>query len=199
MERGRVAAVSGRPARPFTPKRQFRKEEDDMIMQMVNESAGCLCWEYIAGALKNRSARQCRERYCQYLRYPDLNTETWTAEEDVVLIEQVHAQGQKWRAIAPFFTGRSPVMVKNRWASLKRRNGGRRPELPSRASEHVSVHPVVPLTIAELCNGPIPTRTSSFPGLLADMESIPHQFTVFGSIPDSCSGFPSRPSPEGTA
>jgi hypothetical protein len=69
----------------------------------------------------HRTARQCRERYKNYLS-PIYRNNPWTDEEEAVLAEKVKELGQKWSAIARFFEGRSDVNVKNHWAAMQSRN-----------------------------------------------------------------------------
>jgi len=46
-----------------------------------------------------RSAKQCRERWNNYLD-PTKKRESWTAEEDLALVRCVMERGKKWSAIA---------------------------------------------------------------------------------------------------
>ena len=95
---------------------RFTKEEDELLKQLVN-SPKQLKWSEIARYLNNRTARQCRERYNNYLR-PNLINGPWTKEEDDLLLELFESNGPKWALISQKFNSRSPVNVKNRHASL---------------------------------------------------------------------------------
>jgi hypothetical protein len=64
-----------------------------------------------------RNARQCRERYKNYLS-PQFHNDPWTPAEERLLTEKVKELGQKWSKIATFFKGRSDVNVKNQWAAI---------------------------------------------------------------------------------
>jgi hypothetical protein len=79
-----------------------------------------LDWGQIAAEMRDRTQRQCRERYKNYLA-PDLKCASWTPAEDQTLRDRVAEYGPKWAAIATFFEERSDVSVKNRWAVIKSR------------------------------------------------------------------------------
>jgi hypothetical protein len=64
--------------------------------------------------MPTRSARQCRDRYKNYL-IDDLVTEAWAPQEDAVIVEKFHEIGPKWVEISKFLNGRSGNHVKNRW------------------------------------------------------------------------------------
>jgi hypothetical protein len=70
--------------------------------------------------MPDRTARQCKERWINYLS-PALNTAAWTPEEDRLLLEKQRDYGSKWAQIAKFFPNRTDGMVKNRFNRLQRR------------------------------------------------------------------------------
>jgi hypothetical protein len=67
----------------------------------------------------DRSPRQCRERYTNYLS-PTIRTDPWTDEEDALLLEKINDLGHAWSAIARSSNRRSSSDVKNRWFSQLR-------------------------------------------------------------------------------
>ena len=95
---------------------RFTKAEDELLRQLA-ESQKNPKWSEIAHQLKGRTARQCRERYNNYLR-PDLINGPWTPEEDESLIRLYEMHGPKWALISRSFESRSPVNVKNRHSTL---------------------------------------------------------------------------------
>jgi hypothetical protein len=101
-------------------RHKFLKAEDDVLRGLVGRF-GEQNWNIIASFMKRRSARQCRERYKNYL-YPGVNTRPWLPEEEELLTAKVAEFGQKWAKITPFFEGRSDVNVKNHWAAILSRN-----------------------------------------------------------------------------
>jgi hypothetical protein len=64
--------------------------------------------------MSNRTARQCRQRYKNYLA-DDRQPVGWTAEEEHMVIAKYEEIGPKWVQIAKFLPGRSGNDVKNRW------------------------------------------------------------------------------------
>ena len=97
-------------------RQKFTPEEDIRLKQLVAE-LGTKAWKKVSARMPDRTTRQCRERYNNYLS-PLLNMDPWTADEDKLLEEKVKEMGQKWSIIAHFFNGRSDVNVKNRYALL---------------------------------------------------------------------------------
>jgi hypothetical protein len=101
-------------------RHKFLKAEDDLLINLV-EKFGEKNWTTVAQYMKRRSARQCRERYKNYLS-PSVNNRAWSEAEDELLTNKVAEIGPKWSHIAAFFEARSDVNVKNRWSALLQRN-----------------------------------------------------------------------------
>lgn len=97
----------------------FSPEEDSTLKSLVLQSIEP-DWKAIASQMGNRTPRQCRERYKNYLS-PDLSTRPWSETEDAILTEKVHEIGKKWAQISQFFEGRSDVSLKNRWTAINMR------------------------------------------------------------------------------
>lgn len=76
-------------------------------------------WSQVANLLPNRTARQVRERYKNFLS-PGLTNKPWTKEEDNLLKEAYDRLGPKWAKITSYFNGRSEINIKNRWTSLQK-------------------------------------------------------------------------------
>jgi hypothetical protein len=107
---------------PFdnSSRHKFLKTEDDWLRELVGRH-GEKNWTLIASQMKRRTARQCRERYKNYLS-PAVDNRPWSVEEESLLIDKVSELGQKWTQIAAFFERRSDVHVKNHWAMLTLRS-----------------------------------------------------------------------------
>jgi hypothetical protein len=95
------------------PRRKFSPDEDIRLRALV-DSMGTKSWEEIARFIPQRTARQCRDRYKNYL-LESLMTDPWTPEEDAIVIQQFHRIGPKWVEIGKMLNGRSGNNVKNRW------------------------------------------------------------------------------------
>ena len=67
---------------PFTP------DEDQKLRTVVN-TFGENDWHVICKFMNGRTARQCRDRWREYLM-PSLKLTEWTPEEDMILIEKIN-------------------------------------------------------------------------------------------------------------
>ena len=99
------------------PRSRFSADEDQKILRLQQQN---LDWSQISQQLGNRTARQCRERFQNYLD-PELNTSNWTQDEDDLLILKESEMGKKWKKMMPYFKNRSNVNIKNRFATLQNR------------------------------------------------------------------------------
>ncbi|KAK8885744.1 hypothetical protein M9Y10_041197 [Tritrichomonas musculus] len=97
----------------YTGNKRFTEFEDQKLRELV-EQFGPRRWRRIAQLMPGRTARQCRDRYCNYLS-PDFYNEKWTDEEDNLLIEKHKELGPQWVKIAAFFPGKNANNIKNRW------------------------------------------------------------------------------------
>lgn len=93
----------------------FTPAEDARLHFLVRKYG--FAWSKISEEMENRSIRQCRERYLNYLA-PSIQSGPWTPEEDRLLIEKQKELGHKWTAIAKFFGNRSGANIKNRWSQM---------------------------------------------------------------------------------
>jgi hypothetical protein len=101
---------------PYDPKqrrRLFTSEEDALLCRIMFERTFST-WIEVAAYLPGRSARQCRDRWANYL-CPYNKNAPWTEEEDALLMAKVEELGCRWTTISKSFDGRSENNVKNRW------------------------------------------------------------------------------------
>lgn len=94
-------------------KRKFTPEEDEALKILINQ-VGSLNWLKISELMPGRSAKQCRDRYVNYLLEPQKN-EPWKDEEDEIIYSLFTIIGPKWTEISKHIPGRSGNNVKNRW------------------------------------------------------------------------------------
>jgi hypothetical protein len=101
------------------PKVKFTPAEDEQLAEVVSD-LGTNDWEAVAKRLAGRNARQCRDRWDNYLS-PSVFTGPWTPQEEQELARLVVQFGYAWKRIAGFFPSRSDVNVKSRWRRMQRR------------------------------------------------------------------------------
>lgn len=99
-------------------KQKFTEEEDNKLRAII-ENIGTVDWKKVANQMKSRNARQCRERWNNYLN-PDLNDAPWTPEEDKLIEELYEKFGTQWNKIGKHFDNRSDNSLRNRWMKIKR-------------------------------------------------------------------------------
>jgi hypothetical protein len=98
---------------------KFTAEEDDQIRAEVLRT-GPRRWNVIAHLIPNRSARQIRERWKNYLA-PEINISPWTADEDDLIVRLVAEMGKQWSRMSHFFCSRTDIAIKNRFILIQRR------------------------------------------------------------------------------
>ena len=76
-------------------------------------------WSVIARFFPTKTARQCRDRWNNYIN-PELSNKKWSVAEDSLILQKVKEFGLHWNTIAKFFNGRSGNAVRNRYKYLIR-------------------------------------------------------------------------------
>jgi hypothetical protein len=87
---------------------------------MVAANFGTGDWWRVARHIPGRNARQCRERWENYL-CPSIRNAPWTPEEEQLLLQKYSEIGPMWKQIASFFSARTAINVKSRWRLIQRR------------------------------------------------------------------------------
>jgi hypothetical protein len=107
-------------------RKRFSEAEDQLLRDIVR-SGEELNWSEIAIQLPGRTARQCRDRFKNYLS-DDVTFQAWSPSEDEYVMDQYRMIGPRWSMISAHLAGRCAVHVKNRWYKHLSR---RWPMLPS--------------------------------------------------------------------
>lgn len=112
---------------PILPHQQsrhrFTKEEDEAMLKLINqfEDRELINWSRVASNMPNRTPRQCRERYLNYLA-EKTKKGNWSKEEDDMIMNLYDRFGPKWAKMQSYFDGRSNIDIKNRYSALMRKN-----------------------------------------------------------------------------
>lgn len=101
-------------------KKRFTPDEDRIIKALVNPNIETN-WSFIAKSLEKRTARQCRDRWFNYLD-PSLNRDEWLPEEDEILVKLFEQKGPQWKFFTIILNGRSINDVRNRYFKLLRKS-----------------------------------------------------------------------------
>ena len=99
-------------------KIKFTEEEDLKLLELVKKY-GSKDWIQISKLIQTRNPRQCRERWNNYVN-PDLRSDPFSNEEDLILELKYKEYGPKWNKISKFFVNRSDNSIRNRWMMISR-------------------------------------------------------------------------------
>ncbi|KAK8888603.1 hypothetical protein M9Y10_033334 [Tritrichomonas musculus] len=93
-------------------RKKFTPEEDNELIKQA-KIFGARKWDLIAKFIPNRTAKQCRDRYKNYLS-PNIFHGEWSNEEDLLILEKIKEIGPQWSTIATILKNRTSNSVKNR-------------------------------------------------------------------------------------
>lgn len=151
---------------PTLVKGSWTREEDEIIIRFVREF-GCKNWTRLAGLLKGRLGKQCRERWRNHLD-PSINHANWNNEEDQRLIALHRQYGNSWVKISKLMPGRSDNQIKNRWNSIRKKTEEVKPVVETVIPfEKQDIHAETSVPVVSLMN---PFSLSISPNLLLRKE-----------------------------
>lgn len=97
---------------------------DDDVLKKTVENVGTNRWSIIALNTRGRTAKQCRDRWVNYLE-PSIRHNPLTKREINMIFNMQKEIGNQWVKIAREIPGRSPNQIKGFWYSQHRRKGKR--------------------------------------------------------------------------
>ena len=104
-------------------KKRWPPDEDQALTALIEAEgvpATTLQWKQLADRLPMRvkpSPRQCRARWLEFLA-PGIRRDSWTPEEDELVLSMQGKIGNAWSAILAKLPGRSYPSLKNRYKAL---------------------------------------------------------------------------------
>lgn len=123
---------------------KFTPEDDQKLIQLV-QAKPALKWAKIAELMQNKTSRQCRERYDNYLAV-GINQAAWTQDEEDLLLRLYQEIGSSWAKMTQLFPGRTCVNIKNHFSKIKYRLSQSQ-EVPTTVNHTINTPPKPNLTL----------------------------------------------------
>ena len=95
-------------------KRRFWQEDENNRLELLVKKFGTKKWKKISKFMKNRSNKQCRQRYLNYIK-PKNNGKKWEDSEDFIIYLAWRLLGNRWKKFEKYLNGRTNRKIKNRF------------------------------------------------------------------------------------
>lgn len=97
---------------------KFTNNDDQRLKDFVSKF-GIEDWTKISMLMKNKSAKQCKDRWSNYLD-PAYSHSPWTEEEDNLLLLMYEEMGSQWTLMSSHFEKKTPGEIRFRYLKLMR-------------------------------------------------------------------------------
>lgn len=94
--------------------------QDNKLLEWV-KIHGPKNWKGCSEYVKSRTAKQCRDRWSNYLN-PNLISNKWSFEEDYIMLKLIIIFGNKWSLFTKYLVGRSTNSIKNRFYGIMKQS-----------------------------------------------------------------------------
>ena len=98
--------------------RRWTDDEDAVLLEIVDKMGPN--WKDIAFHFPGKTSKQVKERWSNQLD-PSISDRPWSADDDFLLVSLIREYGRSWCKISKAMSGRTELMLKNRFHSFLRK------------------------------------------------------------------------------
>jgi len=102
----------------YTPKGGLWKNSEDEVLKAAIQKYGQQNWARVASLLNQKTAKQAKARWYEYLDPSIKKTSEWSREEDEKLLSLAKFMPAQWKTIAPLVGNRTAVQCQERYEEL---------------------------------------------------------------------------------
>lgn len=115
-------------------RKRFTHKEDCKLYSLVAQY-GDNQWSLVASKMEERTPKQCRDRWKNYLS--PTNPNVFTKEEDQIIMDAFSKVGPKWTLIAKLLN-RKPLQIRNRYRKIKKQSEQRSLLIPQQRNRNTN-------------------------------------------------------------